>query len=103
MQDREAIRAAKKTALVKGRKTYRKGYVTLKYAFPSLKAYFEFQALLPLNHPKRDTMEKMAERVNVARMTIWNLSNRKSEPSYSLAIAISRDASIALDSFEAKQ
>jgi hypothetical protein len=97
---REALRREKREAIKKGRRsTYRKGAIVRRYRFPNLKEYFAFQALLPVGDPARDTHTLMAERLDVDRLTIWRITNGLNVPTYGLALAISKDAEVALDGF----
>lgn len=96
---REARRREKREAMKEQRSLYRKGAIVRRYRFPNLREYFKFHGLLPVGDPARDTHLLMAERLDVDRLTIWRIANGLNAPTYGLALALSKDAEVALDSF----
>jgi transcriptional regulator with XRE-family HTH domain len=71
--------------------------VVRKYKFPTLMDYFTAErdkqtvAGSSLNVADRDTFGKMGERLGVSLNTISRIANGLSDPSFALALAISRD------------
>lgn len=77
--------------------------ITRKYKFPTLEAYFEHQreratiTAAPDRATDRDTYAKMADRHDIWTNTISRIVNRRADPSYALALAISAETGVALD------
>ena len=77
--------------------------IVKKYKYATLADYFEAEkkkqtvAAAPGRESDADTHQKMAERHNLQRNTINRIVNRLADPSYALAIAISKETGVALD------
>lgn len=74
--------------------------ITRKYKFPTLADYFENEKRLekvppaPGQSSDRDTYGKMADRHDVSTTTIYRIAVGLADPSYELALAISKEVSI---------
>jgi DNA-binding XRE family transcriptional regulator len=80
--------------------------VVRRYSFPSLAAYFQHQrdtytgpAASPWNKTdrSRDTLERFANRMGVSEITIARITSGTFDPSFKLAIRISREADCPVD------